>query len=34
MTNNVLEAGSLRDRVQALATGAGIRRWDLRSRLQ
>ena len=29
MTNNVLEAGSLRDRVQALATGAGIRRWDL-----
>ena len=29
MSSNVLEAGTLRDRVQTLATGAGIRRWDL-----
>ena len=29
MTTNTLDAGNLRDRVQALANGAGIRRWDL-----
>ena len=29
MTTNTLDAGNLRDRVQALAKGAGIRRWDL-----
>ena len=29
MTTNTIDAGNLRDRVQALANGAGIRRWDL-----
>jgi PmbA protein len=29
MTTNTLDASNLRDRVQALATGAGIRHWDL-----
>ena len=29
MTNNTLDAGNLRDRVQTLATSAGIRQWDL-----
>ena len=29
MTNNTLDAGKLRDRVQTLATSAGIRQWDL-----
>ena len=29
MTNNTLDAGKLRNRVQTLATSAGIRQWDL-----
>ena len=29
MSNNTLDAGTLRDRVQTLATSAGIRQWDL-----